>query len=111
MSRIQFVLTLLLMSAIGFEVTATERIAPPPGGRLYQGSYFDEPIAGGDPTEHDVTAGDVARFEEALGTKIIWVYFSNNWCESRRFPSAMCEWIRGLGKIPYVRLMLRSDLD
>ena len=27
------------------------------------------------------------------------------------FPVATCEWIRGLGKVPYIRLMLRSDLE
>jgi Glycosyl hydrolase family 26 len=88
-----------------------ERLAPPPPGKLYQGLYFDEPAAGHDPTEHDVTAADVARFEQTLGTKTAWVFFSDNWSESRKFPAATCDWIRGLGKIPYVRLMLRSDLE
>ena len=86
-------------------------IAPPPAGKLYQGLYFDEPKAGADPTEHDVTAADVTRFEETLGTKTAWVFFSNNWFESRKFPRETCEWIRGLGKVPYVRLMLRSDAE
>ncbi len=88
-----------------------EFIGPPPPGKLYQGFYFDDPPAGQDPTEHDVTAGDVARFEEALGSKITWVFFSNNWFESRKFPGPTCEWIRGLGKVPYIRLMLRSDAE
>jgi len=88
------------------------RIAPPPPGKLYHGFYW-----GGvgtdthDPTEHDVAPADVARYEETVGKKTTWVYFSNNWFESRRFPVAMCRWIRDLGKIPYVRLMLRSDVD
>ena len=86
-------------------------ISPPPPGKLYQGLYFDEPAPGRDPTEHDVTAADVARFEETLGTKTVWIFFSNNWSESRKFPAAACDWIRGLGKVPYVRLMLRSDLE
>ena len=89
---------------------AAELVVSPPPGKLYQGFYFDEPAAGRDPTEHDVTAADVARFEQTLGTKTAWVFFSNNWFESRRFPGSTCEWIRGLGKVPYVRLMLRSDL-
>ena len=37
--------------------------------------------------------------------------FSDNWFESRKFPAQMCEWIRELGKVPYVRLMLRSDAE
>ena len=90
---------------------AAQLIAPPPSGKLYQGLYFDEAKPEHDPTEHDVIAADVPRFEETLGTKTVWVFFSNNWFESRKFPRATCEWIRQLGKIPYVRLMLRSDAE
>lgn len=86
-------------------------IAPPPSGKFYQGLYFDQPANGRDPTEHDVTATDVARFDEALATKTAWVLFSNNWFESRQFPGATCGWIRDLGKTPYIRLMLRSDAE
>jgi Glycosyl hydrolase family 26 len=106
-----------LSSAIALAVLAAmpapgaEVVAPPPPGKLYQGVYFDEPAPNHDPTEHDVTAADVARFDETLGTKTAWVFFSNNWFESRKFPRATCDWIRGLGKIPYVRLMLRSDAE
>src|SRR3954452_16112812 len=87
-------------------------IAPPPSGKLYHGCYW-----GGvgtdthDPTEHDVTAADVVNYEQAVGQKAAWVYFSDNWFESRKFPEAMCRWIRDLGKVPYIRLMLRSDVD
>jgi glycosyl hydrolase family 26 len=87
-------------------------VLPPPAGKLYHGCYW-----GGvgtdthDPTEHDITPADVARYEEAVGAKTAWIYFSNNWFESRKFPGEMCAWIRDLGKIPYVRLMLRSDVD
>ena len=93
-------------------VGATERIAPPPSGKYYVGCFWDgtgtDPH---DPTEHDVTREDVERYEAALGVKTTWVYFSNNWFESRRFPAETCDWIRSSGKIPYVRLMLRSDVD
>jgi hypothetical protein len=64
-----------------------------------------------DPTEHDVTPEDVARYEQAVSKQTAWAYFSNNWFESRKFPAPMCSWIRDLKKIPYVRLMLRSDVD
>jgi hypothetical protein len=104
----------LLVAVICAAVSNTsgaQRIDAPPAGKLYQGLYFDEPAAGRDPTEHDITATDVARFEETLGTKTVWVFFSNNWSESRKFPAAECDWVRGLGKVPYVRLMLRSDLE
>lgn len=51
------------------------------------------------------------RYEKAVGADTAWVYFSANWFESRKFPTQTCDWIRSLGKIPYVRLMLRSDVD
>jgi len=88
------------------------RVLPPPPGKLYHGFYW-----GGvgtdthDPTEHDVTPGDVTRYEQAIGAKTAWIYFSDNWFESRKFPLEMCSWIRDLGKDPYARLMLRSDVD
>jgi hypothetical protein len=90
---------------------AGQLVAPPPAGKLYQGLYWDEPIQGRDPTEHDVTATDARRFDETLGTKTTWVFFSDNWFESRKFPRETCDWIRGLGKVPYIRLMLRSDAE
>src|SRR5207247_5943194 len=59
----------------------------PPEGKLYHGFYWggvgtDEH----DPTEHDVTPGDVERYEQAVGKQTAWIYFSDNWFESRKFP-------------------------
>jgi Glycosyl hydrolase family 26 len=87
-------------------------VAPPPPGKLYHGFYWggvgtDEH----DPTEHDLTPADVARYEQAVGKQTAWIYFSDNWFESRRFPAATCNWVRDLKKIPYIRLMLRSNVD
>jgi hypothetical protein len=101
-----------LFACVACWSTQASPIAPPPGGMLYHGFYWggtgtDEH----DPTEHDVAPGDVAPYEKATGKKTTWVYFSNNWFESRKFPSEMCGWIRNLGKVPYVRLMLRSSVD
>jgi hypothetical protein len=106
-----FVLRCAVAAAIIVSSVRGGTVAPPPSGKLYQGLYFDEAKPEHDPTEHDVSAADVSRFEESLGTKAVWVFFSNNWFESRRFPGATCEWIRQLGKVPYVRLMLRSDAE
>src|SRR4029079_2593158 len=93
-------------AAVSLSTVRAETLAPPLPGKLYQGVYFDEPKPGQDPTEHDVTAADISRFDETLGTKTAWVFFSNNWFESRKFPGETCNWIRGLGKVPYIRLML-----
>jgi hypothetical protein len=53
----------------------------------------------------------VRHYEEIVGAKTTWVYFSDNWFESRAFPHGTCAWIRELGKVPYVRLMLRSSVE
>jgi hypothetical protein len=108
---VHFIRWVIVVAIVASSAQAGQLIAPPPAGKLYQGLYFDEPAAGRDPTEHDVTAANVSRFEKTLGTKTAWVFFSNNWFESRKFPRETCDWIRGLGKVPYVRLMLRSDAE
>src|SRR5437870_4972146 len=100
-----------LLCVAQFQAEATGISAPPPG-KLYHGFYWggtgtDEH----DPSEHDVTPADVTRYEQTVGKRTAWIYFSDNWFESRKFPAAICTWIRDLGKVPYVRLMLRSDVD
>jgi hypothetical protein len=102
----------LVVLLVSIRVEAAEHVLTPPAGKLYHGLFFDEtPPGRDDASEHDVTPADVAKYENAVGKRAAWIYFSHNWFESRRFPSTTCEWIRGLGKIPYVRLMLRSDAD
>ncbi|HZS17871.1 MAG TPA: glycosyl hydrolase [Candidatus Udaeobacter sp.] len=88
------------------------RFEVPSAGKLYHGLYWggvgtDEH----DPTEHDVTPDDVANYEKTVGKRAAWIYFANNWFESPKFPAGMCSWIRDLNKVPYIRLMLRSDVD
>jgi hypothetical protein len=102
-------LSLLCVAQVHSEA---QRLLPPPPGKLYHGFYWggvgtDER----DPSEHDVTPADVTHYEDAVGKQTAWIYLSNNWFESRRFPASMCSWIRALGKVPYLRLMLRSDVD
>jgi Glycosyl hydrolase family 26 len=112
--RLAIFLSRFLLCVFCFaEVRAqSAKVLPPPTGRLYHGFYW-----GGvgtdthDPTEHDVTPQNVKDYEKGVGAKTAWIYFSDNWFESRKFPTEMCGWIRDLGKIPYVRLMLRSDVD
>jgi hypothetical protein len=107
-----FVTAVVALVCVTQAFAQSPRIAPPPRGKLYHGFYYNRPGSDTyDPTEHDVTAHDVARYEGAVGKKTAWIYFSDNWFESPRFPIAMCNWIRHLGKVPYVRLMLRSDVE
>ena len=107
-----FCRSLLALSCVAYVHAGPARILPPPSDKLYHGFYWggvgtDEH----DPTEHDVTPQDVGHYEQAVGKQTAWVYFSDNWFESRKFPGAMCSWIRDLKKIPYIRLMLRSNVD
>jgi Glycosyl hydrolase family 26 len=107
---------LILVSAASTVVCASiycaGPIGSPPSGKLYHGFYY-----GGtgtdthDPTEHDATPADVEQYEKTVGAQTTWVYFSDNWFESHAFPQATCDWIRRLGKIPYLRLMLRSSVE
>ncbi|MGI9115690.1 MAG: beta-mannanase [Chthoniobacterales bacterium] len=90
----------------------TAPIAPPPEGKLYQGFYYDGMGSDThDPTEHDFTPADVHQYQRIAGAKTAWIYFSDNWFESRAFPDAICRSIRDLGKIPFLRLMLRSSVE
>ncbi len=61
--------------------------------------------------EDDLTLQDLRSYEETVGKPAAWVYFSNNWYADRRFPAETAAWIRAAGSLPYVRLMLRSDID
>src|SRR6059058_6678278 len=52
-------------------------VAVPAAGKLYHGLYWggvgtDEH----DPTEHDVTPIDVARYEQAVGKQTAWIYLA-----------------------------------
>src|SRR5437867_2452462 len=54
-------------------------VAPPPAqGKLYHGFYWGGVGTNNhDPTEHDVTPADVARYERAVGKRTAWIYFSD----------------------------------
>jgi hypothetical protein len=80
----------------------TSNLPLPPEGYLYHGVY-----PGGDEKE-DVTLQALRDYENAVGKKATWVYFSTYWFQSREFPEEIAGWIRDTGSIPYIRLMLQS---
>jgi len=88
------------------DTTPSITIPAPPQGYLYHGVY----PGGRTGEEDDITPGDLASYEQAVGKDAAWVYFSNNWFHGRDFPTKTAEWIREAGSIPYIRLMLRNDL-
>jgi len=54
-------------------------------------------LTSNDPTEHDVTPNDVRGYEQAVGKQTADL-FREQLVESRKFPAAMCNWIRDFKK-------------
>jgi hypothetical protein len=80
-------------------------LAPPSGGRIYHAAF---PDLGG--AEDWVRKPSIRRFERLAGRRLAWVYFSNNWWDGRiRFPRGDVRRIVETGRVPFVRLMARSD--
>src|SRR5438270_8556278 len=82
-------------------------VATPPAGKLYHGFYWggvgtDEH----DPSEHDVTPTDVAKYEQAVGKQTAWIYFSDNWFASRKFTAVMWGWTWVCKEVLLIRLIL-----
>lgn len=89
----------------------SQAIAVPEAGKLYHGAL----PAGADPHATDfgtdISAAALDGYEQAVNRKVAWVYFSNEWKDSRAFPAETVRWIRGRGALPFVRLMLRSQKE
>lgn len=86
---------------------ASASIPLPPAGRLYHGVY----PGGRTGEEDDIRLADLTAYDAAAGKTAAWVYFSDNWYHGRAFPTSTAAWIRRAGRVPYIRLMLRSDPD
>ncbi len=81
-------------------------IAIPPRGQYYHGVF-----PGREDGEEDlIRQSDLANYEQAVGKTAAWVYFSHNWFRGRAFPFETAEWIRDTGSVPYIRLMLWSEI-
>ena len=97
-------MALALIVATG-ALASAQPVPVPDSGRFYHGCY----PGGVTGEEDDITALDVQNYEDVVGQKADWVYFSNNWYADRRFPAETAGWIRNRGAVPYIRLMLRSE--
>ncbi len=82
------------------------KLLPPDEGYIYHGAF---PYMGN--TEDVVTKEKIELFDSLAGKKTAWVNFSNNWYTGIIFPSKEVELINSMGKIPYIRLMPRSDFN
>jgi len=76
----------------------------PVEGLIYHAAY---PDFGG--TEDVVTSKAITDFEALAKKQITWAYFSNNWYNAITFPTAHTNTIHNAGKIPFVRMMPRTN--
>ncbi len=83
----------------------TQRVAEPPAGKLCHGVF----PGGTSGAEDDIVPAQVLSYEMAAGKRVAWVYFSHNWYAGTRFPRVIATWIREMGAVPYIRLMLRES--
>lgn len=81
------------------------RQVTPTAGHLLHGTFPGSKTG----EEDDLTPRDVDIYENTVGRRVSWVYFSNNWYRDRAFPVKTAKWIRARGATPYVRLALRSS--
>lgn len=74
--------------------------------KIYHAAF---PDFGG--TEDVVSNQSITDFETLTGKEITWAYFSNNWYEALEFPATAVNTIINTGKIPFIRMMPRSNFD
>jgi hypothetical protein len=104
-----FISSFLLLLAVQATPCASlpGKLPDPPPGRLYHGVFPHSKNGMGS----DIRLSGVRAYAKQTGRHPAWVYFWNNWYQSRAFPGATATWIRQSGSIPYVRLMLYSSPD
>lgn len=81
-------------------------LALPPAGQLYHGVL----PAGSTQPDSDIDPGNLDAYEATVGRNVAYVYFTNNWFQSKAFPAHTAGWIRDRGAVPFIRLSIRSQL-
>ena len=81
------------------------QIALPPAGRLYHGVF----PAGSSMPDSDASLTVADDYVQAVGRPLAYVYFSNEWFQTKAFPRQTAEAIRARGAVPFIRLHLRSQ--
>ncbi len=85
------------------------KLQVPSANKIYHSAYPDF-----DDTEDQVAADSITHFENLAGKPVTWVYFSNNWLSTQggiHFPQQEVEIIRQAGKVPFIRMMARSQFQ
>ena len=92
----------LFVSQLNFN---QQKLIPDP-----QGIYFSAfPDFGG--SEDQVSAQSISNFESLAQKPIGWAYFSDNWYQNIEFPAQNVTTIHQAGKVPFIRMMARSNLQ
>ena len=81
-----------------------KKIIPPEDG-----VYFGAFTCGS--TEDSVTIDRLNEIKNIAGFTPAWIYFSNNWFEKIKFPSAEVKIINDFGSVPFIRLMPRTNFN
>jgi len=78
----------------------------PDPGTMYHGVF---PAGSKPDPQTDISVDALDAYENTVGRKVAYVYFDNEWHESRAFPAETVSWIRDRGAVPFIRLMMRSQ--
>ena len=83
----------------------SNKLVEPKSG-IYHAAY---PDFGG--TEDVVSKERIIDFESLVDKDLTWAYFSNNWYNNIHFPSMEVAIIKSTSKIPFIRIMPRSNFE
>ena len=75
-----------------------------PSNGVYHGAF---PDFGGE--ESNVTPQRITDYETLINKRIAWAYFSDNWLDNLSFPYDEVTTIHNAGRVPFIRMMARSD--
>lgn len=89
-----------------FHTSEQEKKVVAPISGMYQSAFAD---FGGE--ENVVTEKKITAYQNMIGKKMAWAYFSNNWDEGIKFPEYSVRLVDSLGIIPFIRMMPRTSFD
>ena len=81
------------------------RIDLPPAGRVYHGVL----PAGSTEPDSDISLEAADAYRDAVGRPLAYIYFSNEWYQTKAFPWVTAGGIRARGAVPFIRLHMRSQ--
>ena len=83
-----------------------QAVRAPDAGSFYHGVF---PAGTSPDPESDISFEALDAYESTVGRHVAYVYFDDEWRNSRAFPEKTARAIRDRGAVPFVRLMMRSQ--